>query len=139
MTSAVPTVLGGTSCKPSYWKVEAGSSELKVNLRSQVEGNLGYLRRCLKLHRILIQIRSRRFNQAVVSCSMHSCYVKMFNSRITQSTNASLDWKDLIWQSKYWKLGLRYNGKKKPGLQNKTRGIDISHDLLLGKGKYAEL
>jgi hypothetical protein len=34
-----------------------------------------------------------------------------------------------------------YNEKKKPSYRtkNQTRHIDISHDLLLGKGKYAEL
>jgi hypothetical protein len=41
VTSVVVTVLGGPTCKPSYWKVEAGLSELKFNLASQVEDNMG--------------------------------------------------------------------------------------------------
>lgn len=32
--NAVLTVPGGHSCKTVYWKVEAGLSELKVNLAS---------------------------------------------------------------------------------------------------------
>ena len=46
--NAVLTVLGSHSCKPIYWKVEGGLSELKVNLASQGEGNMGYLRPSLK-------------------------------------------------------------------------------------------
>lgn len=41
MANAVLTVLGGPSCKIICWKVEAGLSELKVNLASQAEGLMG--------------------------------------------------------------------------------------------------
>lgn len=46
--SALLTVLGGPSYKPSNWKVEPGFSELKSNLASQGEVSMGYLMPCLK-------------------------------------------------------------------------------------------
>jgi hypothetical protein len=48
VTRAVLAVLGGLTCKPSYWKMEVGLSELKVNLASQLEDNMGYVRLCFR-------------------------------------------------------------------------------------------
>jgi len=41
MAKNVLTVLGGPSCKTILWKVEAGLSELRVNLASMEEDNMG--------------------------------------------------------------------------------------------------
>lgn len=96
LANAVLTFFGGPSCKSSYWKVEAGLSELKVNLASQVEGIMGYLKPCLKT--ILKHSLHPRSHVSILEFVPFSLYKSFILERKKTGCDLSEDLEDLVIQ-----------------------------------------